>query len=62
MLRNLQKFLATHCTNTNYIVRSKENIERYYVAVGLLEEFEKSIQLFEHALPEYFEGASNILS
>jgi len=36
------------------------NVEKYYAVVGLLEEFPKSMKVFENFVPKFFSGASNI--
>jgi len=37
--------------------QAKSNIEKYYSAVGVLEDMESSLKLFEKALPGFFGGA-----
>lgn len=43
------------------LFRAIEIIEKYYLAIGLVEEWEKSFKLFERVLPDYFNDASNYL-
>ncbi|CAD5118794.1 DgyrCDS7474 [Dimorphilus gyrociliatus] len=35
---------------------AKSNVEKYYVAVGTIEYYDESLQLFEKLLPNYFQG------
>ena len=37
-----------------------KNVERYYAAVGVLEEMEKSLAVFESLVPKYFKGAAEV--
>nr|XP_039251286.1 uronyl 2-sulfotransferase-like [Styela clava] len=52
--------------NVNTVYREKrfeiikEHIEKEYLIIGISEEFENSLKLFEILLPEYFTGASDI--
>lgn len=42
------------------VQKAKGNVDRYYSVVGLLEEMDITIQVFEKYLPRYFAGASRI--
>ena len=33
---------------------AKQNIERFYVAVGIIEEFPKFLEILENVLPQFF--------
>ncbi|XP_038059547.1 uronyl 2-sulfotransferase-like [Patiria miniata] len=41
--------------------RAKENVEKHFVAVGILEDMENSFRVFEKVLPQYFTGAVQLL-
>ena len=38
--------------------QAKENVEKYYSVVGILEDLPLSLQVLEHLLPRFFAGAS----
>ena len=40
--------------------RAKENVERYYSVVGILEKWNESLELFEHYVPRYFAGIRKV--
>ena len=40
--------------------RAKENIEKYYTVVGILEEITESLVVFERFIPQYFKNATNM--
>ena len=39
------------------IARAKENVEKHYAVVGVLEEINKTLTVLEHFVPKYFRGA-----
>ena len=39
------------------IGEAKRNVEKYYAVVGVTEEMEKSMVVFEKYIPKYFKGA-----
>ena len=39
------------------IAKAKENVERYYAVVGVLEDLNKTLTVFEHFVPRFFAGA-----
>ena len=41
--------------------RALTNFEKRFVVAGVLENFNQSIQVFEHYLPRYFKGLTNLL-
>ena len=41
---------------------TKTNVERNFLLVGLMEDFELSLKMFERALPRFFRGATKLLS
>ena len=43
--------------NSWAVTKAKENIEKYYAAVGLTEELPASLALFETLMPRFFNGA-----
>ena len=43
--------------NSWAVTKAKENIEKYYAAVGLTEELPASLALFETLMPRFFHGA-----
>ena len=40
--------------------RAKENIEKYYTVVGILEEITESLVVFERFIPQYFKNATDM--
>ncbi len=40
--------------------RAKENVEKHYTVVGVLEHLNKSLEVFEFSLPEVFKGATEL--
>ncbi|XP_077981927.1 uronyl 2-sulfotransferase-like [Glandiceps talaboti] len=43
------------------IEKAKENVEKYFLVVGLTEEYDETLKLFEKMMPRFFEGALKIL-
>ena len=37
--------------------KAKENVEKYYAVIGLLEELNKTLTVLEHYVPVFFKGA-----
>ena len=48
--------------NRAALERAKNNIERYFKVVGILEDFELSLKVMETALPKFFNGAAKMYS
>lgn len=46
--------------NSWAVTKAKENIEKYYAAVGLTEELPASLALFETLMPRFFHGAIDV--
>ena len=47
--------------NTEIALRkAKENVEKHYAVVGVLEEMNKTLTVLEHYVPRYFKGAKDI--
>jgi len=44
------------------VEKAKENIEKYYVMVGIVEELQSTLKIFELLMPRYFHGAVSIQS
>ena len=42
--------------------QAKQNIERYYEVVGLVEMLAETIAVLEKRLPKFFSGASDVLT
>ncbi len=40
--------------------KAKENIEKWYAVVGLLEEFNTTLTVLEHAMPRFFKDAPKL--
>lgn len=40
--------------------KAKENVERYYPVVGILEEINATLEVFEHTLPYFFKGVQRV--
>ena len=44
--------------NTEIAMRkAKENVEKHYAVVGLLEDLNKTLTVLEHYVPRFFKGA-----
>ena len=41
---------------------AKNNVEKYFAVVGILEKWQESLKLFEHFVPAYFKSAKQIYS
>ena len=39
---------------------AKNNVEKYYAVIGILEKWQESLQVFEHYIPAFFTDASRI--
>ncbi len=39
--------------------KAKENVEKHYAVVGVLEELNKTLTVLEHYVPRFFKGALN---
>ena len=39
---------------------AKNNVEKYFAVVGVMERWQESLQLFEHYVPAYFKNARKI--
>ena len=37
--------------------KAKENVEKHYAVVGLLEDLNKTLTVLEHYVPRFFKGA-----
>lgn len=51
------------CWNPNnkpdqIIMHAKANIEKFYIVIGILEDLELSLKVYESLLPQYFNGIS----
>ena len=47
--------------NTDVALRkAKDNVEKHYAVVGVLEDFNKTLAVFEHYIPEIFRNSLNI--
>ena len=42
------------------LIKAKYNVEKHYRVVGVLEDFNKTLDVFEHYLPKVFKGSSDI--
>ena len=40
--------------------KAKDNVEKHYSVVGVLEEFNKTLEVFEHYIPNFFKGSMNV--
>merc|ERR1719348_2399372 len=51
------------CTGFNTEIamrRAKENVERHYAVVGVLEDLNKTLTVLEHYVPRFFKGAKDV--
>ena len=39
---------------------AKNNVEKYFAVVGIVERFEETIKLFEYYVPAFFRNATNV--
>ena len=47
--------------NTEAALRSaKDNVEKHYAVVGVLEDFNKTLTVLEHYIPRFFKGALDL--
>ena len=47
--------------NTEVALRkAKENVEKHYAVVGVLEELNKTLTVMEHYIPRFFKGAKDV--
>ena len=47
--------------NTEIAMRkAKENVEKHYAVVGVLEELNKTLTVLEHYVPRFFKGAKDV--
>ena len=40
--------------------KAKENVEKHYAVVGVLEELNKTLTVLEHYVPRFFKGAKDV--
>ena len=53
--------LSTRLHNNQWSLnRAKSNVERYYSVVGILEQVNTTLKVFEHKLPYFFKGLQNM--
>ena len=56
-----KKLLLIRGLNTEVALRrAKENVEKHYAVVGVLEELIKTLTVLEHYIPRYFKGAKDV--
>ena len=41
--------------------KAKENVEKHYAVVGVLEELNKTLTVLEHYVPRFFKGAKSLI-
>ena len=55
------KIFLARGLNTEFALRkAKENVEKHYAVVGVLEEMNKTLTVLEHYLPRFFKGAKDV--
>ena len=42
------------------LIKAKDNVEKHYAVVGVLEDFNKTLAVLEHYVPHIFKGSLNI--
>ncbi len=58
--KNTQYFYIFSGFNTETAMKkAKENVEKHYAVVGVLEELNKTLTVLEHYVPRFFKGALN---
>ena len=40
--------------------KAKENVEKHYAVVGVLEDLNKTLTVLEHYIPRFFKGAKDV--
>ena len=40
--------------------QAKQNMERYYSVVGVLEELNQTLSVLEHLMPQFFDGVTQL--
>ncbi len=61
LLRQLTLHSQIRGLNTEVALRrAKENVEKHYAVVGVLEELNKTLTVLEHYIPRYFKGAKDV--
>lgn len=56
---------GSECSDENPLGRLRkamENVEKYYAVVGVLEEMDKSLTVFEEYIPRYFKGIKSLVN
>ncbi len=53
-------FLIFRFNSPRALALAKENVEKYYKVVGLVEDINKTLTVAEAEMPEYFEGAMEL--
>ena len=60
-LFNFNHFVLFRGFNTEVAMRkAKENVEKHYAVVGVLEELNKTLTVLEHYVPRFFKGAKDV--
>ena len=58
---DLNYIFAFRGFNTEVAMRkAKENVEKHYAVVGVLEELNKTLTVLEHYVPRFFKGAKDV--
>ena len=48
------------CRNQGALQQAKQNIEKWYPVIGVLDNINKTLAVMEKTVPEYFSGVSDI--
>ena len=44
------------------VKRAKANVLREFYVIGIMEQFENTLELFEHTMPNFFSGVTKLWS
>lgn len=55
-----QDLACAEFNSEEVLQRAKENVEKFYPVVGVLENLNQSLTVMEHFMPQIFKGASKV--
>lgn len=53
-------FIFSPFNSEGALERAKRSVEQQYAVVGVLEDFNVTLTVFEHYIPRFFKGASDV--
>ncbi|KAI1294686.1 Uronyl 2-sulfotransferase [Halotydeus destructor] len=54
-----QDIVCEKMNDKSALERAKDNVDKHFVVVGILEQFNRTLKVLEKLLPQYFEGATD---